>query len=106
MDENKKKAIEELGISEELFDEIFKDFLDQCDEYIRTIEDSINSNNLEDLAKAAHKLKGSSGNLGLENIQQLARAIEIAAKEKKDIEIAKQEFIKLKEAVLAIRAGY
>ncbi|TVZ41140.1 PAS domain S-box-containing protein [Alteromonadaceae bacterium 2753L.S.0a.02] len=55
-------------------------FLEQFDERIQDIVDAIEGNDAEQLAKAAHSLKGSSANLGANMLAEVCFELELAGK--------------------------
>ncbi len=68
-----------LRDSRELLDEIIGLFLDESESQIREMQDCMNTNNFDSLAKVAHTLKGSLGTLHAECARVSAQALEIAA---------------------------
>jgi len=53
-------------------------------ESLKTMEKAIESNDLDTVYKSAHSIKGSSANLTLNDISNIAKDIEINAKEAKE----------------------
>ncbi len=78
------KIESELGIDRAVILELFKGYLTEAEGLLAKLEAAVASGDYTALASAAHTLKGSSGNLRLTQIQEAARAVEMAGKEKKD----------------------
>ncbi len=81
---DKKKALSELGIPEEMYDELLGDFITQTEVSVKQLEELVPTDNFEEIRKAAHFIKGSAGNLRIEEIHILAKEIEFASKENRD----------------------
>ena len=64
---------------QELFQEIFEIFVDTYQEQIDKIREAIQSNDPEDVRKAAHSLKGGVSNFQISEITELAFELEEAA---------------------------
>jgi HPt (histidine-containing phosphotransfer) domain-containing protein len=81
----KKRALREINISEEMFDELLNVFIEQTEPALKILEETAERKNYEEMRKKAHLISGSAGNLRISGIQKLAKAIEAGAMEKKDI---------------------
>ena len=71
-----EKALERLGISEEIYNELFVDFLTMVREKTDLLRKAIEAGNLAEATKLAHTIKGSAANLGVDDIADVARIIE------------------------------
>ncbi len=60
-------------------------FIENAQVSLANIEDAIENTNMQAIQNEAHAIKGSAANLMLDDIQELARELEIAAKEKQRI---------------------
>ncbi|MFA6216379.1 MAG: Hpt domain-containing protein [Candidatus Omnitrophota bacterium] len=81
----KQKILEELGgITEDFYNELLVCFISQTQNYLVELRGILGSEDFARIAAIAHSIKGSSANLRLNTIQQIAREIEVSAKEKKD----------------------
>ena len=94
---------------EEFMAELIDIYLDDSPAQIRGLRDAIESREGEVAASAAHRLKGSSGNLGADSLAALCRRVEESGRENrveempgllKDIE---REFSRVKEYLSAVR---
>ncbi len=94
---------------EEFMVELIDIYLDDSPAQIRALRDAIESREGEVAASAAHRLKGSSGNLGADSLAALCRRVEESGRENrveempgllKDIEL---EFSRVKECLAAVR---
>jgi histidine phosphotransfer protein HptB len=70
----------DLGLSLNEFVNIVAVFMSAAERDIRKMEAACDLGDSGDVAKAAHSLKGSSGNLGFRNMSELARRMETDAK--------------------------
>ena len=94
---------------EEFMAELIDIFLDDSPGQIRILRDAIEGREGEVAASAAHRLKGSSGNLGADSLAALCRRVEESGRENrveempgllKDIE---REFSRVKKYLSAVR---
>jgi HPt (histidine-containing phosphotransfer) domain-containing protein len=93
---DREKAFRELDMPEELFNELLDMFVEQTEPALKTLEETANNKDYEEIRKSAHLINGSAGNLRIEGIQSIAKGIELAASEKQDIEVIKGNIEKLK----------
>ncbi|MBF0489555.1 MAG: Hpt domain-containing protein [Candidatus Omnitrophica bacterium] len=95
--EHKKKAMEILGIDEEIFNELLQCFLIEAQEEIDKLDGAIATDNFLVISQIGHGLKGMAGNLYMTHMQDLAKTLETLAKEAKDKQaiIQKAEELKL-----------
>lgn len=81
MSESKKAILAALGgIPEEVYDAIVASFYEEAKDRIKQIQQALDSGDLSIVARCAHAVKGSSGNLRLASIQETAKALEFASK--------------------------
>ena len=92
---------DELDFDLEDVEMLMEVFLETSTEQIALLEQAVNNNNLEEIGSIAHSIKGSSANLTLIEISDLAKEIELDAKEKKDINY-KNKINLLKELIQKI----
>ena len=103
--EAKRRILQELGgIPEEVYDELVKDLFAQMDEMIGKLEQAVGSDDYKTIGDISHSIKGSSANLRIHPVYELAKSIELAAKEKKDRMVIEKD-LKLLEQVCADRGG-
>ena len=69
---NIKELAENLGLEEDEYLELLELFIDTGRADIEKLRSAISGGNAEEAAKAAHSLKGASGNLGLMEIYDVA----------------------------------
>ncbi len=105
MDKAKKqKILKELGgISENVYDELVNEIILQIKGQIPELKGLLNRNDFDSMAKIAHSIKGSSGNLRFTKMQEAAKALEFAVKEKKDKRIFLGCIAKMEEALEDIK---
>lgn len=77
---------------------IFGMFLETAAESIENIKKGIDSNDMDLVFQSAHAIKGSAANLTLEEIADLAKVIEQAARESEDINY-NQKYEELKNII-------
>jgi HPt (histidine-containing phosphotransfer) domain-containing protein len=94
---NMKSLLERIGGDEEFAKELIGDFLQSLPEDLRTLESHLEEENLEQAAKSAHAIKGSSANLSAEEVSAISRVVEESCREG-DLGGALQAFEKLPPA--------
>lgn len=82
---DKQKAMQELGIPEELLIELISEFIKQADETLPQLRSWIDAQDWDGAAKSAHFIKGSAGNLRITDLYEIAKAMEMEAKGEKDL---------------------
>jgi HPt (histidine-containing phosphotransfer) domain-containing protein len=80
---DKTKALADLEMSEDEYDEMLQAFVGLADEQIQGLESALASGNDTDARELAHSLKGAAGNLRLDDCLAIASAIELALKEQR-----------------------
>ena len=70
------KLAEDLGLEEEEYLELIELFLESGTSDLNQLQAAIEEGDAEKAARAAHSLKGASGNLGLMELHELAKTIE------------------------------
>ncbi len=103
MKPDKKKITAELGIDEEAYAELFRDFIAQTEKKIKKLGQTIAADNFGEMAKIAHEIKGSSGNLRITEMQGIAKSIEMAAKAGRNKQAITKNLQALKEAMEELR---
>ena len=74
-------ALKRMGGKETLLDKIVQSFVDEAPTMMSNLKDAIASANISAAQLHAHSLKGSSGNIGAIALQEISKALELAAKE-------------------------
>jgi len=93
---DRKRALAELGIPEEMYNELLQDFVAETESALHNLFEAIQSGNRDDIASSAHFIKGSSGNLRIDDLYVLAKEIEFDARTNKDTAVMAQNASKLK----------
>ncbi len=94
---------------EEFMAELIDIFLDDSPAQIRILRDAIEGREAEAAASAAHRLEGSSGNLGADSLAALCRRVEESGRQNRVEEIPgllkdiEREFSRVKEYLSAVR---
>lgn len=91
-----KKLQEEFPIDNDTAENFLNDFFILMDETLEEINNHIKNNNLEQLAKCAHKLKGTALNLYIAEIAELSLKLEKASKQN-DLVMCKKIYSILKQ---------
>lgn len=92
----KKRALREINISEEMFNELLNVFVEQTETALKIMKKTVTRKNYEEMRKQAHLISGSAGNLRISGIQKLAKEIELEAMEKREISVIKSHIGKLR----------
>ena len=70
--------------NQDLYKPMIVEFLDSLDERMKLIRQAFEENDLEDLAKNVHKVKGAGGTYGFPDISSAAKGIEVALEKPSD----------------------
>jgi HPt (histidine-containing phosphotransfer) domain-containing protein len=73
---NIKELADNLGLEEEEYLELLDLLVETGMADLANMETAIEAGNADDAARAAHSMKGASGNLGLTEIYELTKTIE------------------------------
>ena len=76
---NLKQLALELGLEQEEFSELLTLFIETSESDLLKIQEGINNGEAEQVADAAHSIKGASANLGFMDISSDSKSIEQAA---------------------------
>ena len=90
-----KEFITKTGISKDESLQLYKDYLDYMPTILEEINKYINNNDYKNIRELAHQLKGSSGTLRIEKIQNLAYDLEKSALNE-DINNCKRLFLEIR----------
>jgi HPt (histidine-containing phosphotransfer) domain-containing protein len=93
---DREKAFRELDMPEDLFNELLDMFVEQTEPALKFLEETADNKDYEEIRKSAHLINGSAGNLRIEAVQSIAKQIELAASQKQDIEVIKNNISKLR----------
>ena len=86
---NYEEMAASIGLKAKHMPMLTASFLEESMPAIGEINKSIVSNNLESISQKAHAIKGSAGNLRFNEVYEMAKDMELAAKEKaKDFDYA------------------
>ncbi len=100
---DKQQAAAKLGIPQELYDDILKVFMQEAAETIVKIDESRNKKDFESLRQAAHFIKGSAGNLRIEEVYTVTKAIEYFDQGKDALELLDDYILRLKRAFAVLK---
>ncbi len=78
---NFTELAENAGLEKDEFMELMKVFLERTLLDIRRLQTSIDRGNFTGIVEAAHSIKGAAGNLCFDDIHQIAKDIEMKARE-------------------------
>jgi HPt (histidine-containing phosphotransfer) domain-containing protein len=102
MDWDRQKALSELGIPGELYDDLVRGFIRQSEGVIADLAKAFQDKDFEKISRAAHFIKGASGNLRIDGIYVNTKELEASAKSGQDlgaIEQRIQELVDLMETL-------
>lgn len=95
---DKKQAAGELGIPEELYNNIFEVFIQETACSLAKIDGFRTNKDFEGLRQAAHSIKGSAGNLRINEIYAAAKEIEYFDHENSGLQVLDDFILRLKRA--------
>jgi HPt (histidine-containing phosphotransfer) domain-containing protein len=78
---NFKELGENLGLEEEEYLELLELFVDHSASDLERLRTAITQGDLDQATKAAHSLKGAAGNLGLTELFETAKKVEMDARD-------------------------
>lgn len=96
------QQINDIGDSE-LLKELMKLYLDDLDQFSTSIVEAMKSGNHQQIYESAHKLKGSSANLGINSLRESCLSMEAFAKQNDHTGIADQ-FAKMEQTMKDVRS--
>ena len=76
-----KIPAERLGLEIEEYLELVELFLETGANDLKELEDAIAGNNIQAVVERSHSIKGASGNLGINEIYEIAKDIESKARD-------------------------
>lgn len=100
---DKQKAMADLGIPEEMYNELVQLFISQTGPALEKLAEALTSQNLSEIAGQAHFIKGSAANLRLEELHLQAKEIEFGAKENKDLTVLQEATERLKVSFMELK---
>ena len=66
-----QELAEELGMDDEIRNDLLRSFLDRCREFLNLLSDSISNRDQEKFERTTHSLKGLSGNMRFHKLGDL-----------------------------------
>lgn len=78
---DKTEAMSRLGGNEALLGKIIRSFVHDAPKMLDALQKSVQMNDAPSVQLHAHSIKGSAGNVGAKKLQNIAKIIELAAKE-------------------------
>ena len=99
---DKTKALNVFQITENEYDELLREFVDQAGIKIETAESALKKGDAETVAREIHSLKGVAGNMRLDDCYNAAIAVESAMRSNDKASID-HWFIYLRRSVDEIR---
>ncbi len=76
---NIKELGERLGLDEEEYSELLELFRETATADITALKSALAAGEAEQVARSAHTISGAAGNMGIMNIHEAAKRIELAA---------------------------
>lgn len=83
-----KELGESLGLEEDEYRELVELFVDSGSAEFSKLKDAVSTNDLEQIRRSAHTIKGAAGNLGLMDVHEEAKKIEASADNGKTDDLA------------------
>jgi len=78
---NYETMAKEIGLKPKHMPMLLESFLEEATPSLSAIAEAISSNDLTTLASQAHAIKGSAGNLRLNEVYEMTKDMELSAKE-------------------------
>jgi len=97
-----QKIADELEFDLEDVEMLIEVFIDSADESLKMMSLAIENNDYDSIFQSAHAIKGSAGNLTLLEIANLAKEIELEARDSKNIDY-KELYHQLKTLIQSIK---
>ena len=91
-----------IGLNVKHIPILVQSFTDESSSILDNLEAAINANNYEDISSHAHSIKGSSGNLKFTEMYDLAKDMELSAREGKADYPYAEAYASLKKAIQSI----
>ncbi|MBW1768236.1 MAG: Hpt domain-containing protein [Deltaproteobacteria bacterium] len=76
-----KELAENTGLDEDEFLEMVELFLEVGSSDLNKLQSAIDEENVQEVIEAAHSIKGASGNMGFMEIFEVAKGVEVKARE-------------------------
>lgn len=99
---NKEFALEQAADDTDLLQELIEIFKDSCTNDYNLIRAGVEKRNAEQIASAAHSIKGAAASLGIEAIRDLALEMEKDSRAGK-IDVAEQRLSELEGLTLELK---
>lgn len=85
---DKQLGLRNMGGNEELYLQVLKEYRRENQDTLDRLDAAVRGKRYADAAQMVHKIKGSSGSIGAESLQEAAASLQKALKEEKEEEIA------------------
>ena len=99
---NAEEMATKIGLNVKHMPILIKSFLDEGKTIIKQLESAVEDNDYEKISLNAHSIKGSAGNLKFDEIYELAKDIELSAKDSKVDFPYKEACSSIKKAIESI----
>lgn len=101
--QDKMRAMQELGVNEGAFNGLLRWFIVEAEESLVKLDAAIKADDFAGIARIGHGLKGMAANLCINGIRDMARALEMSAKERKDKQVVMEQAAALKQAMAELK---
>ena len=102
---DRARIIAELGLDAEIVNELVTEFVTQTEETLKALEAAVAAGDFTAISDTAHSIKGSSGNLRMDDLYNLCKETEMNAKGPKDITAIQALLVKIRAAFEEIKKG-
>lgn len=92
-----------IGLNVKHIPILVQSFVDESTQIIASLETAIVQKDYTEIGNTAHSIKGSAGNLKFDEMYELAKEIELTAKEAKEDYPYEAACVSLKNAILSIK---
>jgi PAS domain S-box-containing protein len=102
---DKEALSEKIGLPVKMIDRLVDSFLEDTPSVLEKLEDAVRNKDIANIELYSHSIKGSAANMNLEIMQDTAKEMEFAAKDKKSDYNYEASFTQLKSMFESLKEG-
>jgi len=100
---NAEEMASKIGLNVKHIPILVQSFIEESAQIITSLEAAVSQKDYTEIGNTAHSIKGSAGNLKFDEMYELAKEVELSAKEKKEDYPYAAACTSLKNAILSIK---
>jgi HPt (histidine-containing phosphotransfer) domain-containing protein len=100
---NADEMAAKIGLNAKHIPILVQSFIDESTQILESLEAAISQKDYTEIGNTAHSIKGSAGNLKFDEMYELAKEVELTAKEAKEDYPYEAACASLKNAILSIK---